>query len=85
MHTEIVDQVNQLPPAERVEIIEEISRGLKRDMCSDASLTLTDTERRARKEAIKRLRGIASVPGKLPPSDEEVKKDYIDYITEKYK
>ncbi len=85
MHTEIVNQINQLPPEERVEIIEEVSRGLKRDMHKDARLTLTDAEKQSRREAFERLRGIASVPGKRPPNDEEVKESYIDYIMEKYK
>lgn len=73
MHTEIVNQINQLPPQERVEIIEEVSRGLRRDMDKNARPTVTDAERRVRKEAIERLRGIASVSGKRPPNDEEVK------------
>ncbi|HVF47720.1 MAG TPA: hypothetical protein VNA17_09160 [Pyrinomonadaceae bacterium] len=85
MHTEIVNQINQLPPEERVEIIEEVSRGLKRDLRKNSALTLTDAERQMRREAFERLRGIASVPGKAPPNDEEVKESYIDYISEKYK
>lgn len=85
MHTEIVTQINQLPPAERIEIIEEVSRGLKREMRKDARLSLTEAERKLRRDATERLQGIASVPGKRPPNDEEVKESYVDYITEKYK
>ena len=32
MHTEIMKQINHLPIAERVEIIEEVSRGVRRDL-----------------------------------------------------
>lgn len=34
---------------------------------------------------VESLRGIAAVEGKTPPTDEEVKEDYINYISEKYK
>lgn len=34
---------------------------------------------------VERLRGIAAVEGKTPPTDEEVKEDYYNYLAEKYK
>ncbi|HQU83698.1 MAG TPA: hypothetical protein PKY59_11255 [Pyrinomonadaceae bacterium] len=34
---------------------------------------------------VDRLRGIAAVEGKIPPTDEEVKEHYLNYILEKYK
>ena len=85
MHTEIVDQINQLPPVERVEIIEEVSRALRREMDKTNGTALSAQEKQRRREAIDRLRGIASVPGKRPPSDDEVKEMYADYLIEKYK
>lgn len=85
MHTEIVNQINQLPPAERVEIIEEVSRALRREMDKMNGTTLSAQDKQRRREAVDRLRGIASVPGKRPPSDDEVKEMYTDYLIEKYK
>ncbi len=38
-----------------------------------------------RKQAVDRLRGIAAVEGKTPPTDEEIKEDYTNYLAEKYK
>ena len=32
MHIELVRQINELPITERVEIIEQVSRGVRRDM-----------------------------------------------------
>lgn len=85
MHTEIVKQINQLPPAERVEIIEEVSRVLRREMYRSAHSPISEQERERRREAIESLRGIASVPGKRPPNDEEVQESYAEYLAEKYK
>lgn len=34
---------------------------------------------------VESLRGIAAVEGKTPPTDEEVKEDYYNYLAEKYK
>lgn len=86
MHTEIVKQINQLPITERVEIIEEVSRGVRLDLRnSNGASESQDAAREKRREAIRRLRGIAKVEGKPAPTDEEVKQDYYDYLAEKYK
>jgi len=85
MHTELVRQINELPIPDRVEIIEEISRGVRHDMRIKNSGASADERKRIRSEAIRNLRGIASVPGKKPPTDEECREDYANYLTEKYK
>ena len=38
-----------------------------------------------RKAIVDSLRGIAAVEGKNPPTDEEIKEDYANYLAEKYK
>ena len=38
-----------------------------------------------RKEAVDRLRGIAAIPGKRPPTDEEWREERTNYLLEKYK
>lgn len=38
-----------------------------------------------RKAIVDSLRGIASVEGKTPPTDEEIREDYTNYLLEKYK
>ncbi|MCD9188889.1 MAG: hypothetical protein LUM44_20895 [Pyrinomonadaceae bacterium] len=82
MQTELIEQIIHLPIPERIEIIERISRSLREDL-RESDYGNDKLERR--KTAYERLRGIASVKGKTPPTDEEVKEDYIDYISEKYK
>ena len=34
---------------------------------------------------VESLRGIAAIEGKTPPTDEEIKEDYTNYLLEKYK
>ncbi|MFZ1699281.1 MAG: hypothetical protein WBO10_17055 [Pyrinomonadaceae bacterium] len=86
MHTEIVKRISELPIAERVEIIEEVSRSVRRDLQKNGKNSDEQAEIvKKRREAIKRLRGIAAVEGKTAPSDQEVKEDYYNYLAEKYK
>lgn len=82
MQTELIEQIIHLPIPERIEIIERISRSLREDL-HESNAENISLERR--KEAYERLRGIAAVKGKTPPTDEEIKEDYINYIAEKYK
>ena len=85
MHIELVRQINELPISDLVEIIEEISRGVRREKRQNDRPSLTDEDRSRRKQAVERLRGIAHVPGKIPPTDQEIKKGYADFLAEKYK
>ena len=83
MQTEIIDQIKNLPLTEKIEIIEEVSRSVREEI--ERNNSGQDLSLEERKKAVDRLRGIAAVKGKTPPTDEEVKEDYINYITEKYK
>lgn len=87
MHTEIIKQINELPIAERVEIIEEVSRSVRRDLRSHDRADGDSDEglREKRREAINRLRGVASIKGKIAPTDQELKDEYYNYLAEKYK
>jgi hypothetical protein len=81
MQTELIEQIIHLPISERVEIIERISRSVREDLGKkQKALSIEE-----RKKAIDRLRGIAAVKGKTPPTDEEIKEDYLNYLSEKYK
>lgn len=82
MHTEIVKQITSLPVFERIEIIEEVSRSVRRDL---GRQPLTDEEKLRRSEAIRQLAGIAGVEGKTPPTDEEWREERTNYLLEKYK
>lgn len=81
MQTELIEQIIHLPIAERVEIIERISRSVREDLREkQKEISLEE-----RIKAVDKLRGIASVKGKTPPTDEEIKEDYTNYLLEKYK
>lgn len=82
MQTELIEKIIHLPIVERVEIIERISRSVREDLRENDSKKPSLEERKA---AYNRLRGIASVEGKTPPNDEEVKEDFMNYLAEKHK
>ncbi len=81
MQVELIEQIIHLPITERVEVIERISRSVREDLREKGEKS--DLEERM--QAVNRLRGIAAVEGKTPPTDEEIKEDYTNYLAEKYK
>ena len=81
MQTELIEQIIHLPIAERVEIIERISRSVREEL-NEKREEISFEER---KRAVDKLRGIAAVEGKNPPTDEKIKEDYTNYLSEKYK
>ena len=90
---QFIEEIKQLSVVERIALIEAITRSLREDLergQSAASISaasnseITDDGERERKiAAVQRLRGIAKPKGK-PPSDEELKEDYVNYLSEKY-
>ena len=90
---QFIEEIKQLSIAERIALIETISRSLREELETgqDAASISTsnnaevtgESERERKIAAIRRLRGIAKFDGE-PPSDEELKEDYINYLTEKY-
>ena len=81
MQTELIEQIIHLPIAERIEIIEKISRSVREDLRGKDSKNSNIDERNV---AYLRLRGIASVAGKTPPNDEESREDFMNYLSEKH-
>ena len=70
---EIVKEARQLPIAEREAVVEEITRSIREEIQPvETRLSIVD-----------QLYGIAKPDGPMP-SDEELKEDYIRYLTEKY-
>lgn len=68
MQTELIEQIIHLPIAERVEIIERISRSVREDLRKKPD----EPSIEERKKAVDRF----AVEGKTPPTDEEVKENY---------
>ena len=72
-HEELIKEIKQLPVEERIAVIDEISQSVQEETQS----------RQARVSIVDKLYGIAKPDGPIP-SDEELKEDYIRYLTEKY-
>ena len=81
MQTELIEQIIHLPIAERVEIIEKISRSVREDLRENND---EQSSLEKRKAAIERLRGVAKMENP-PMTKEEVREDYYNYLAEKYK
>ncbi|HEY0101292.1 MAG TPA: hypothetical protein VGB76_20380 [Pyrinomonadaceae bacterium] len=90
---QFIEEIKQLSIAERIALIEAITRSLREDLTTGreaASIsaagqagTSGEGERERKLAAVRRLRGIAKFEGE-PPSDEALKEDYVNYLTEKY-
>jgi hypothetical protein len=79
---EIVKEARQLPVAEREAVVEEIARSIREETRGNASATgRSNLEEKL--AAFHRLQGLlkTDVP---PPTDEQLKEDYINYLAEKY-
>jgi hypothetical protein len=90
---QFLEEIKQLSVAERIALIEAITRTLREDLeAREEVASAAPTESRqteARKmgqdklSISQHLRGILKFEGE-PPTDEEVKEMYADYLTEKY-
>ncbi len=81
MQAELIEKIIHLPIAERVEIIERISRSLREDLRENDK---SDSSLDERKAAVERLRGFAKMENP-PMTKEETREDYYGYLAEKYK
>jgi hypothetical protein len=87
---QLIEEVRKLSVEDRVTLIELISRSLREDLVptGDSKLAASSGESpppagEARRTLSQRLRGIVKFDGP-PPTDEEVKDAYADYLLEKY-
>lgn len=81
---QLIQEFKTYPKAQKSVIIRQLLRIFEEDLEENTNdkKELSIAERTA---IVDNLRGIAAVEGKTPPTDEEVKEDYINYISEKYK
>lgn len=90
---QFLDEIKQLSVEERIALIEAISRSLREDLhAKQESLPIATLEGEEAKRQIsredkmaisQRLYGILKFDGD-PPTDEEVKDEYANYLMEKY-
>jgi len=85
---EIFKQVILLPYEERKKLLKKLEDVLKKESLANRQVSKGQSRENLiaeRKTAVDKLRGIASVLGKKPPTDEEWREKRTDYILEKYK
>lgn len=86
---EIVKEARQLPLTERKAAVEEITSSIREEMqangsaAKDASHAKNESSLDEKLAAFYRLQGMLKTDAP-PPTDEELKQDYIDYLAEKY-
>ena len=88
-YDELTLATTRLPRAQRLALIEALTRSLRRELAPTAANEAT-TERLAAilrmagpDSALHRLIG-AGMPAQETPTEDELKEEYIDYLTRKY-
>jgi len=72
-HEELIKEIKELPLKKRLIVLDAISQSVREEV----------TPRKSSVSVVEELWGIAKPDGP-PPSDEELKEDYIHYLAEKY-
>ena len=80
---QFVKEFKTYPKAKKSIVIRQLLRIFENDL--DETETGGELSIEERKAIIERLYGIAAVEGKTPPTDEEIREDYTNYLMEKYK
>jgi len=81
---QIVQEFKTYPKAQKSVIIRQLLQIFEEDL-EEIAPNGDELSIEERKAIVDSLRGIAFTEGKTPPTDEEIKEDYINYISEKYK
>ena len=81
---QLVQEFKTYPKAQKSVIISQLLRILADDL-EETTQNGNELSIEERKAIVDSLRGIAAVEGKTPPTDEEIKEDYTNYLAEKYK
>ncbi|HSP64134.1 MAG TPA: hypothetical protein VLQ90_14190 [Pyrinomonadaceae bacterium] len=86
---EIVKEARQLPVAERKAAVEEIASSIREEIEANGSATPGESHAKAESSLEERLAAFHRLQGMLktdapPPTDEELKEDYTDYLAGKY-
>ena len=82
---ELIREIEQLPLAEREAAVEELRRGIQEEIRANGSAEGEEQSKRIERKlaAVNRLRGLFKT-GDPPPTDEELKEDYTNYLMKKY-
>ncbi len=81
---QLVQEFKTYPKAQKSVIIRQLLRIFEEDLVENTHNN-KEVSIAEKKAIVDSLYGIAAVEGKTQPTDEEVKEDYINYLSEKYK
>lgn len=81
---QLVQEFKSYPKAKKSVVIRQLLRIFEEDL-EETSPDEDELSIEERMAIVERLNGIAAVEGKTPPTDEEIKEDYTNYLLEKYK
>ena len=79
---QLIQEFKTYPKAVKAVVIREMLQVFEKDLEEFEQNELSIDERLS---IVNKLAGIASVEGKTPPTDEEIREDYTNYLLEKYK
>lgn len=82
-HEELIQEINQLPRDKRKALAEAILESVREERDGLRQGERVEVPRAEKLAAFRRLRGMLKT-GEQPPTDEELKEDYVNYLTEKY-
>ena len=82
---QFVQEFKSYPKVQKSVVISQLLRILADDLEETSQPNGNELSIEERKAIVDSLRGIAAVEGKTPPTDEEIKEDYANYLVEKYK
>ncbi len=80
---QIVQEFRSYPKAQKSVVIRQLLQIFEEELDETAKSEELSIEERI--AIVESLSGIAAVEGKTPPTDEQVKEDYTNYLLEKYK
>lgn len=81
---QIVQEFRSYPRAKKSVVIRQLLQIFEQDL-KEPDKNGDELSIEERTAIVESLSGIAAVEGKTPPTDEEVKEDYANYLAEKYK
>ena len=81
---QLVQEFKSYPKAKKSVIVSELLRILGDDL-EETSRNGDELSIEERVEIARSLSGIAAAEGESPPTDEEIREDYTNYLAEKYK
>lgn len=80
----IIQEFRSYPKVKKSQVVRQLLQILEEDL-EETPPKENELSIEEKRTIVENLRGIAAVKGTTPPTDEEIKSDYTNYLIEKYK